>query len=70
MREWLEYVSCLNLDGNLELFNPIITHGPRPTDSVLSAATDGSTLPLFLQDQGKFGGTKEILEKVQVGQIV
>lgn len=67
MRAWLDFVSCLNLDSSLEVF--IVTHGPKTTDSVLSANTDGSTLPLFLQDQGTLGGTKELLEKVQVGQI-
>ncbi|KAI3362297.1 hypothetical protein L3Q82_012605 [Scortum barcoo] len=65
VRAWLESVSCLNLHSSLETFNPIVTHGPKTTDSVISAATDGSTLPLFLQDQGTLGGTKELLEKVQ-----
>ncbi|XP_076614742.1 ciliogenesis and planar polarity effector 1 [Chaetodon auriga] len=65
VREWFDSVSCLNLDGSLEVFNPTVTRAPRTTDSVLSAATDGSTLPLFLQDQGTLGGTKELLEKVQ-----
>ncbi|KAM9338429.1 ciliogenesis and planar polarity effector 1 [Symphorus nematophorus] len=65
VRAWLESVSCLNLDSSLEVFNSTVTHGPKTTDSVLSAATDGSTLPLFLQDQGTLGGTKELLEKVQ-----
>ncbi|KAG8010704.1 Protein JBTS17 [Nibea albiflora] len=65
LREWLESVSCLNLDSSLDVFNPIVTRGPKNTDSVLSAATDGSMLPLFLQDQGTLGGTKELLEKVQ-----
>lgn len=69
VRAWLDSVSCLNLDSSLEVFNPIVTRGPKTTDSVLSANTDGSTLPLFLQDQGTLGGTKELLEKVQVGQI-
>lgn len=63
LREWLESVSCLNLDSSLD-----VKRGPKNTDSVLSA--DGSTLPLFLQDQGTLGGTKELLEKVQVGQIL
>ncbi|XP_027137955.1 ciliogenesis and planar polarity effector 1 isoform X4 [Larimichthys crocea] len=58
LREWLESVSCLNLDSSLD-----VKRGPKNTDSVLSA--DGSTLPLFLQDQGTLGGTKELLEKVQ-----
>ncbi|XP_056287984.1 ciliogenesis and planar polarity effector 1 isoform X2 [Pseudoliparis swirei] len=59
VRAWLESLSCLNLDSSL------ITRGHNTTDSVLSAATDGSSLPLFLQDQGTLGGTKELLEKVQ-----
>nr|XP_046231509.1 ciliogenesis and planar polarity effector 1 isoform X2 [Scatophagus argus] len=66
VRAWLESVSCLNLDSSLEVFNPTATHGPEATGSVLSAATDRSSLPLFLQDQGTLGGTKEILEKVQM----
>ncbi|XP_054468861.1 ciliogenesis and planar polarity effector 1 [Anoplopoma fimbria] len=59
VRAWLESLSCLNLDSSL------ITRGPNTADSVISAATVGSTLPLFLQDQGTLGGTKELLEKVQ-----
>lgn len=69
VKAWLESVSCLNLDGSLEV-HPILTRGPNTTDSVISAATDRSTLPLFLQDQGTLDGTKELLEKVQVGQVV
>ncbi|XP_062290536.1 ciliogenesis and planar polarity effector 1 [Scomber scombrus] len=65
VRAWLESVSCLNLDNSLKEFKPIVTHLPNTTDSVISAATDRSTLPLFLQDQGTFGGTKELLERVQ-----
>lgn len=64
MKSWLNSVSCLNLDSSLEKFNR------KTTDSVLSVATDGSTLPLFLQDQGSFGGTRELLERVQVRQIL
>ncbi|XP_034751796.1 ciliogenesis and planar polarity effector 1 isoform X2 [Etheostoma cragini] len=59
VRAWLESLSCLNLDSSP------VTRGPNTVDSVISAATDGSTLPLFLQDQGTLGGTKELLEKVQ-----
>lgn len=68
VKAWLESVSGLNLDSSLEMFNPTITCGPNTTDSVMTAATDGSILPLFLQDQGTLGGTKELLEKVQVGE--
>ncbi|XP_031711728.1 ciliogenesis and planar polarity effector 1 isoform X1 [Anarrhichthys ocellatus] len=59
VRAWLESLSCLNLDSSL------VTRGPNTADSVVSAATDGSTLPLFLQDQGTLGGTKDLLGKVQ-----
>ncbi|GAA6217096.1 uncharacterized protein C5orf42 homolog [Lates japonicus] len=65
VRAWLESVSCLNLDSSIEALNPTATCGPTTTDSVFSAATERSTLPLFLQDQGTLGGTKELLEKVQ-----
>ncbi|XP_068609265.1 ciliogenesis and planar polarity effector 1 [Brachionichthys hirsutus] len=62
---WLESVSCLNLDGGFEVFNPVGTREPKTTDSVPAANTDGSTLPLFLQDQETLGGTEELLQKVQ-----
>ncbi|XP_029300430.1 LOW QUALITY PROTEIN: ciliogenesis and planar polarity effector 1 [Cottoperca gobio] len=57
VRAWLESLSCLNLDSS------VATHrGPNTSASVVTEATD---LPLFLQDQGTLGGTKELLEKVQ-----
>nr|XP_040053253.1 ciliogenesis and planar polarity effector 1 isoform X3 [Gasterosteus aculeatus aculeatus] len=59
LRAWLESLSCLNLDSSH------MTRGPSTADSVISAATDGSTLPLFLQDQGTLGGTMELLGRVQ-----
>ncbi|XP_071321560.1 ciliogenesis and planar polarity effector 1 [Trachinotus anak] len=66
VRAWLESISCLTLDNSLEALNPIVTCGPKTSDSVFSAATNGSTLPLFLQDKGEtLGATKELLEKVQ-----
>ncbi|XP_060918031.1 ciliogenesis and planar polarity effector 1 [Labrus mixtus] len=65
VRAWLESVSCLNLDNNSEVLNPSFTLGPNTSESVISAATDGATLPLFLQDQGTLGGTKELFEKMQ-----
>ncbi|KAM7392880.1 hypothetical protein PAMA_007814 [Pampus argenteus] len=65
VKAWLESVSCLNLDSSPEEFKPIVTCLPNTTDSVISAATDRTNLPLFLQDQGTLGGTKELLEKVQ-----
>lgn len=70
MKGWLESVSGLNLDSSLEMFNPSVTCGPNTTDSVISGTPDGPTLPLFLQNQGTLGGTKELLEKVQVGEIL
>ncbi|XP_047185530.1 ciliogenesis and planar polarity effector 1 isoform X1 [Scophthalmus maximus] len=65
VRAWLESVSCLKLDSSLESLNPVGTCALNTADSVFSAATAGSTLPLFLQDQGTLGGTKGLLEKVQ-----
>ncbi|XP_069569860.1 ciliogenesis and planar polarity effector 1 isoform X2 [Brachyistius frenatus] len=65
VKAWLESVSCLNLDSSLEEFNPTVTSGPSNTESVISAATDGSSLPLFLLDQRTLGGTKELLKSVQ-----
>ncbi|XP_034565265.1 ciliogenesis and planar polarity effector 1 isoform X2 [Notolabrus celidotus] len=65
VRAWLESVSCLNVDNNSEVFSPNVTHWPIMADSVISVATDGSTVPLFLQDQGTLGGTKELLQKMQ-----
>lgn len=60
VRAWLDSVSGLNLGSSLEGFMP------KTTGSVLSATKEGSTLPLFLQDQSTLSGTKELLEKVQV----
>ncbi|XP_034459066.1 ciliogenesis and planar polarity effector 1 [Hippoglossus hippoglossus] len=65
VRAWLESVSCLNLDSSLEALSPIVTRGPNAADSVFSGPTGGSTLPLFLQDQGTLSGTKGLFEKVQ-----
>ncbi|KAF7666285.1 hypothetical protein LDENG_00114050 [Lucifuga dentata] len=64
-RVWLESVSCLNPDSSLEQLNPIVTSGLNTTDAVISPATDESTLPLFLQDQGTMNSTRELLQKVQ-----
>ncbi|XP_077398572.1 ciliogenesis and planar polarity effector 1 isoform X2 [Vanacampus margaritifer] len=52
--------SYLNLDA--KSFTP---SAPHPADSIISATTHESTLPFFLQDQGTFSGTKEMLERVQ-----
>lgn len=70
VRAWLESVSGLNLDSSLEEFKPTVRRLPNTTDSVISATTDRSTLPPFLQDHETLGGTKELLERVQVCQIV
>ncbi|CAG5867458.1 unnamed protein product [Menidia menidia] len=63
MKTWLESVSCSNQDSNLEDFNTTVRFGLNYTDSIISAGTDGSKLPVFLQDQ--WGGTKELLESMQ-----
>ncbi|XP_041826553.1 ciliogenesis and planar polarity effector 1 isoform X3 [Melanotaenia boesemani] len=65
VKDWLESVSCLNLDSSLEEFKPTVTCRPNTTESVISAGTDGARLPLFLQDQWTLGGTKELLENMQ-----
>ncbi|XP_072227956.1 ciliogenesis and planar polarity effector 1 [Leuresthes tenuis] len=65
VKAWLESVSCLNLYSSLEEFNTTVPCGPNNTDSIVSAGTDGSKLPVFLQDQGTLGGTKELLESMQ-----
>lgn len=64
MRAWLDSVSCLSFGRSLEEFKP------KPTDSVVSTTTEGSNVPLFLQDQGTLNATKELLEKVQVSRIL
>ncbi|XP_029940368.1 ciliogenesis and planar polarity effector 1 [Salarias fasciatus] len=64
-KAWLESVSSLNPDSSLELFNSTAAAGPNTTGAVFSATVDGSTLPLFLQDQQTLGGTKELFESVQ-----
>lgn len=66
VRTCWESVSYVNLDSSFEEFKSGVTCAPNTTDPVTPAATEESTLPLFLQDQGTFGGTKELLEKFQV----
>lgn len=66
VKSWLESVSCLNLDGSLEEFNPAFAYRPSTTGSMRSAATERSSVPLFLQDQQTLGGTKDLLESMQV----
>ncbi|XP_061703718.1 ciliogenesis and planar polarity effector 1 isoform X3 [Syngnathoides biaculeatus] len=41
------------------------TSGPHPADSVRSSAFHESSLPLFLQDQSSFSGTKEMFKRIQ-----
>ncbi|KAF7217094.1 ciliogenesis and planar polarity effector 1 isoform X2 [Nothobranchius furzeri] len=65
VKAWLESVSSLNLDGSLVEFNPSVTRRPKTSDSIMSAATDASRLPLFLRDQQSLGGTKELFESMQ-----
>ncbi|KAM9841669.1 LOW QUALITY PROTEIN: ciliogenesis and planar polarity effector 1 [Aulostomus maculatus] len=65
VRTCLESVSPLNLYGNFEDIKSTVTCGPNTTGSIMSAATGESTLPIFLQDQGTFGGTKELLDRMQ-----
>lgn len=63
MRAWLDSVSCISFGRSLEEFKP------KTTDSVFSTTTEGSNLPLFLQDQGTFNAPQELLEKVKVSRI-
>lgn len=63
MRAWLDSVSCLSFGRTFEEFKS------KTTDSALST-TEGSNLPLFLQDQGTLNATKDLLEKVQVSKIL
>lgn len=66
MKAWLESVSCLNLDSSLDEFNLGVSCRPNTSDTVISVGTDASRLPLFLQEQQTLGGTKELLESMQV----
>nr|XP_057917617.1 ciliogenesis and planar polarity effector 1 isoform X2 [Doryrhamphus excisus] len=62
----LDYVASYhNLDHGFEESKSLTTSVPHAAESVPSAATLESSVPLFLQDQGHFSGTKELLEKVQ-----
>ncbi|KAF3702035.1 Protein JBTS17 [Channa argus] len=65
VREWLESVSGLNFDSSIEMLNSNVICRPKTVDSVISASTDGSTLPLFLRNQGTLGDTNELLKKAQ-----
>lgn len=64
MRAWLDSVSCLSFGRSLDEFKP------KTTDSVFSTTTEGSNLPLFLQDQGTLNAPVELLEKVKVSRIL
>ncbi|XP_030599039.1 ciliogenesis and planar polarity effector 1 isoform X3 [Archocentrus centrarchus] len=64
VKAWLDSVSCLNLDSSLDAFNPTGTFRANAAGSVISAATNGSTLPPFLLDQQTLGGTKELFESI------
>ncbi|XP_061603123.1 LOW QUALITY PROTEIN: ciliogenesis and planar polarity effector 1 [Phyllopteryx taeniolatus] len=52
--------SYLNLDAK-----SFAASGPHPADSITSAAIHESSLPLFLQDQSTFSGTKEMFKRIQ-----
>ncbi|XP_041753988.2 ciliogenesis and planar polarity effector 1 isoform X1 [Coregonus clupeaformis] len=58
-RAWLESISCLKLSSSLQELRARPTPVPTPT------ATATSTLPLFLQDQGGLGDTRELVQRVQ-----
>ncbi|KAM9820132.1 LOW QUALITY PROTEIN: ciliogenesis and planar polarity effector 1 [Neosynchiropus ocellatus] len=62
---WKGLVSLLDMETTVKEFRQPVSCVPNTTGSIFSSTTDGSTLPVFLQDQGTFGGTKELLEKVQ-----
>ncbi|XP_028317922.1 ciliogenesis and planar polarity effector 1 isoform X2 [Gouania willdenowi] len=65
VKEWLEWASCLNLDNTIEDLNSTLPSRPNTTDPVITTTTEGSDLPVFLQEQQSFGGTKELFESVQ-----
>ncbi|XP_056146963.1 ciliogenesis and planar polarity effector 1 isoform X2 [Lampris incognitus] len=61
-RAWLEFVSCLNLGSIMEELRPIVPSVPNTTDY---GQTVGSTLPMFLKDQGSMDDTRELPHKIQ-----
>ncbi|XP_054613801.1 ciliogenesis and planar polarity effector 1 isoform X2 [Dunckerocampus dactyliophorus] len=66
VKMWLDLVvSYHNLDHGFEDSKSFTASVPHTAESVPSVDTQESSLPLFLQDQGLFSGTKELLEKVQ-----
>ncbi|XP_053708695.1 ciliogenesis and planar polarity effector 1 isoform X1 [Synchiropus splendidus] len=62
---WKGLVSFLHMETTVKEFRQPVSCVANTAGSFFSSTTDGSTLPVFLQDQGTFGGTKELLEKVQ-----
>ncbi|XP_020563328.1 protein JBTS17 isoform X3 [Oryzias latipes] len=66
VKAWLDSVCYLNLDSSSEELKATLPDRPTMTDSIISAAvTNGSKLPLFLQNRPGSGGTAELLESVQ-----
>ncbi|XP_067106459.1 ciliogenesis and planar polarity effector 1 [Osmerus mordax] len=64
-RSWLESVSCLKQSSSLEEVRPrTLSVSPAPATAPVPD-TSTSTLPLFLQDQGTLGDTREMLQRVQ-----
>ncbi|XP_062334213.1 ciliogenesis and planar polarity effector 1 [Osmerus eperlanus] len=64
-RSWLESVSCLKQSSSLEEVRPrTLSVSPAPATAP-APDTSTSTLPLFLQDQGTLGDTREMLQRVQ-----
>lgn len=71
MKAWLDSVCYLNLDSSSEELKATLPDRPTMTDSIISAAvTNGSKLPLFLQNRPGSGGTVELLESVQVSSVL
>ncbi|KAL0965668.1 hypothetical protein UPYG_G00284190 [Umbra pygmaea] len=58
-RAWLESMSCPKVGISLKDLRTRPRPDPTPT------ATAASSLPLFLQDQGGLGETRELIERVQ-----
>ncbi|RVE65772.1 hypothetical protein OJAV_G00120160 [Oryzias javanicus] len=65
MKAWLDSVCGWNLDSTLEELKATLTQRQNMTESINSAATSGSRLPLFLQNQPGSGGTMELLGSMQ-----
>ncbi|KAF6733239.1 uncharacterized protein FQA47_000825 [Oryzias melastigma] len=65
VKAWLDSVCSWNLDSSFEELKATLTQRPNMTDSIISEATTGSRLPLFLQNQPGSGGTMELLASMQ-----